>query len=53
MLIDVSDKKIGGGLAVAMAGPRNAKVNLKLTGESPKYEATFSPSMPGKVTRGE
>ena len=33
---------------MAMAGPKQAKVGLKMTGEAPKYEATFTPSLPGK-----
>lgn len=45
--IDVGDKNIGGGLRVAMAGPKNAKVNLKMTGDSPKFDVTFRPSHPG------
>ena len=45
--IDVGDKDIGGGLRVAMAGPKGATVNLKMTGDSPNFEVTFRPSHPG------
>jgi len=47
--INVGNKAIGGGLAVAMAGPKDAKANLKMTEdpENPKYLVTFSPSIPG------
>ena len=47
--INVNDWAIGGGLNVAMAGPRNARVNLKLVEDpkNPKYLVTFSPSMKG------
>lgn len=47
--INVNDKSIGGGLAVAMAGPKDAKVNLKMVEdpENPKYLVTFSPTMKG------
>lgn len=47
VIVDVREKKIGGGLSVAMAGPKNAKVNLKMEGDSPKYVVTFSPTLPG------
>lgn len=47
--INVNDKNIGGGLTVAMAGPKDAKVNLKMVEnpENPKYLVTFSPSIKG------
>ena len=48
--INVNDWAIGGGLNVAMAGPKNAKVNLKIMEEpkNPKYLVTFSPSVKGQ-----
>ena len=47
--INVGNPAIGGGLAVAMAGPKDAKANLKMVEdpENPKYLVTYSPTVPG------
>jgi hypothetical protein len=46
--IDVGNKKIGGGLSVAMAGPKGATVGLKMDeSQTPIYAVTYSPSVPG------
>jgi hypothetical protein len=47
--INVGNPAIGGGLAVAMAGPKDAKANLKMIEdpENPKYLVSYSPTLPG------
>lgn len=46
--IDIGDKNIAGGLSASMAGPKGAKVNLKMTQvKETVYDVNFSPSIKG------
>lgn len=46
--VDINDKNIAGGFTAAMAGPRGAKVNLKMTQiKETTYDINYSPSVKG------
>ncbi|XP_074596264.1 filamin-B-like [Brevipalpus obovatus] len=46
--IDINDKSIAGGLSAVMAGPRGAKVDLKMTQvKETVYDVSYSPSVAG------